>query len=296
LILVPALTWAQNLQEVLKQGEDVFNKTCASGYCHGARGAGGGAPRLAARGFDQASIMKAVRNGIPGTAMQPFLGALPSADYVAVVEYVGSLNGIVIPLPEGSGQGGPPQPQLSPEATRGRELFSDAVRGFARCSTCHEINGIGISVAPPISQVPSGVQALRALTTPRVSTATASGESMPALMVSNTSRGVILYDLTSAPPVLRTLEPQSVTIADGSAWRHTSALGAYTDAEADVPAHRDQAVGPGMSLAPQTRSTLRHSGPRQHDLRVSWQGCRLSSRAGSSLLGARGKRRCIGST
>jgi len=41
-------------QDLVKQGEAVFNKSCATGYCHGAKGTNGGAPRLAARGFDQA--------------------------------------------------------------------------------------------------------------------------------------------------------------------------------------------------------------------------------------------------
>ena len=35
-------------QDIVKQGEEVFNKSCATGYCHGARGTAGGAPRLAA--------------------------------------------------------------------------------------------------------------------------------------------------------------------------------------------------------------------------------------------------------
>ena len=38
-IFIPALAGGQNLTDVLKQGEDVFNKTCATGYCHGAQGA-----------------------------------------------------------------------------------------------------------------------------------------------------------------------------------------------------------------------------------------------------------------
>ncbi len=62
---------AQNVATVVKQGEAVFSKTCATGYCHGIRGGPSGAPRLAARGFDQAYISKVVRNGYRTPAWRP---------------------------------------------------------------------------------------------------------------------------------------------------------------------------------------------------------------------------------
>ena len=165
MLAVGVVASAQNLPDVLKQGEKVFSGTCATGYCHGVRGTAAGAPRLVGRGFDQAFINDTVTQGV------------------------------------------------------------------ARCSTCHQINGIGISVATPMTQIPVSVPALRALATPRVSTANAGGETMPALVLSKTSRNVILYDLTTPPPVQRTLEPASVNFAEGSPWRHASVIGSYNDAE-----------------------------------------------------------------
>ena len=65
----PALKWAvatfvmvvscsaQNAAIVVKQGEAVFSKTCATGYCHGIRGGPSGAPRLAGRGFSLGEIV-----------------------------------------------------------------------------------------------------------------------------------------------------------------------------------------------------------------------------------------------
>src|SRR5437764_13215530 len=48
---------AQPPQELARQGEQIFNKTCATGYCHTLKGgSGGGAPRLSARGFDEQYI------------------------------------------------------------------------------------------------------------------------------------------------------------------------------------------------------------------------------------------------
>jgi hypothetical protein len=54
---------------------------------------------------------------------------------------------------------------------------------------------------------------------------------MPALMVARRSQSVIFYDLTTPPPVLRTVAPTEATTTDGSSWRHSSVLGNYTDAE-----------------------------------------------------------------
>jgi mono/diheme cytochrome c family protein len=231
-LLLLAITTLTPAQDLVKQGEAVFSKSCATGYCHGARGTNGGAPRLAARGFDQEFIGGAVARGVPGTAMPAFATTLSRADLTAVVAYVASLNGVTNPTI--AGIGGPPVPaaaKLTGDAARGRTLFSDAVRGFGRCSTCHEIGGLGIPVATPIAKIPADVAALKVLATPQVSTATLGAESMPALVVSKKANAVILYDLTTPPPVLRTESPASVQIRDGSTWRHASVIGAYNDAE-----------------------------------------------------------------
>jgi mono/diheme cytochrome c family protein len=228
LSIIPALGWSQSA------GEKVFAESCATGYCHGARGTPAGAPRLAGRGFDQTYITSTILRGLPGTAMPAFGTTLSRSDLVAVIAYVASLNGIANPsinLGPGPGAAAPAEPALSAEAERGRALFFDAVRGFGRCSTCHEVNGIGISVTTPIAKIPADVAALRALSTPDVRTATVDGEFMPALMVSQAKTRALFYDLTSAPPVLRTVEPGALKVAEGSAWRHSAVIGAYNDAE-----------------------------------------------------------------
>jgi mono/diheme cytochrome c family protein len=164
--------------------------------------------------------------------MPSFANTLEPADLTAVVAYVATLNGIANPRIAAEGPPtAPAVPAFSGEAARGKALFSDAVRGFARCSTCHEVNGIGIAVAAPIAKVPADAAALRALATPAVSTATLNGERMPALVLSKGSKTVIFYDLTTPPPVLHTAEPATVTIAEGSGWSHSSVIGAYDDGE-----------------------------------------------------------------
>jgi len=227
LFALPALMPAQDL---IKQGETIFSKSCATGYCHGARGTNGGAPRLAARGFDQAFIANTVAGGIPNTAMPAFGTTLSRADLNAVVAYVASLNGVTN-LITNSGPPGAVAAKLTGDSARGRDLFSDSVRSFGRCSTCHEVGGIGIPIATPIAKIPADVAALKALITPQVATVMIGSESMPALVVSKKANAVMFYDLTSAPPVLRTESPASVQTRDGSAWRHASVIGSYNDAE-----------------------------------------------------------------
>ncbi len=92
---------------------------------------------------------------------------------------------------------------------------------------------MGTPVASPILKIPANAAELKNLATPQIRTATVAGESFPALVLSQGSRQVKLYDLTSPPPVLRTLAPGSVSLKDGSAWRHASALAGYSDAELD---------------------------------------------------------------
>lgn len=231
-IMVAVSCTAQNLSDVIKQGEQVFSKSCATGYCHGVRGGPSGAPRLAGRGFDQAYISNIVGRGVPDTSMPSFATRLSRPDLVAVVAYVATLNGISNPNIAGRGAAtAPAQPALTGEAARGARLFRDAVRGFGRCSTCHEVGDFGIPVSAPIVKVPASVSQLKALPAPNVKTGTMDGESMPVLVLSEGKQSTVFYDLTSLPPVQRSAEPGSVKFAESSGWRHASIMAAYNDTE-----------------------------------------------------------------
>jgi mono/diheme cytochrome c family protein len=228
--LCAARVQAQDVADALRQGEQVFAKSCATGYCHGVRGNAGGAPRLAGRGFDQTHISDVVSRGVPGTAMAAFANSLERSDFVAVVAYVTSLNGNNAPNIAGFVTKAA-APALSGEAARGAALFRDAVRAFGRCSTCHDVGGFGTPVAAPIATVPASVAALKALATPNVKTAAMEGESMPALVLNEGKQGTVFYDLTSVAPVQRNALPGAARITTGSTWRHSSAIGAYNDSE-----------------------------------------------------------------
>lgn len=230
LLLVSVAAWCQSPQDILKHGEQVFAKSCATGYCHGAKGTASGAPRLAGRGFNQAYINNVVTRGISGTGMPSFATTLSRPDLTAVAAYVATLNDVTSPE-TGSENAADAAPALTGEAARGAQLFREATRGFGRCSTCHEVDGLGISVAAPIEHVPASVAALKALATPNVKTGVMDGESMPVLVLKDGKQNTLFYDLTSAPPVQRDVLPGAVKFTDGSSWRHSSAIASYSDAE-----------------------------------------------------------------
>jgi mono/diheme cytochrome c family protein len=220
-VLMPALLG----QDIVTRGAEVFAKTCATPYCHGPKGTGGAAPKLAARGFDEIYIASITRAGVAGTSMQGYGSTLARADFNAVIAYVASLNGV-----EPRGPQSPEPPRLSPEAARGRDFFFDSVRGVDRCSTCHQVQGLGIAVAP-IANIPATAAALRNAATPDVRTARVGADSFPMLIVSNGGRRTVLYDLTTSPPVMRTIDTAAVGIENYSAWRHAAVVKPYDDRE-----------------------------------------------------------------
>jgi mono/diheme cytochrome c family protein len=220
MVVACGITQAQAIR-----GEQVFVQSCSTGYCHGSRGVGAGAPRLAARGFDQNFIRNTITNGVTGTSMPSFAKSLSRTDLAAVVNYVSALNGATAT----SAAAAPVK--LTPQGARGKALFSDAVKIFGRCATCHEAGGLGIPVAPPIHDVPLNLAGLKALKTPRVVTATVAGESMPALVVAKKTGTVTFYDLTMPPPVLRTVVPAEFSSREESTWKHADVISAYSDAD-----------------------------------------------------------------
>ena len=239
---------AANLEDpMLERGEEVYQLTCATSYCHGPAGGAAGAPRLAAREFDALYIASVTANGVPDTPMVGFANALSAEDMTAVLTYVAFLNGIINPqfsvddplASLGIAVANPRRIPLAGAAQEGRELFFDAYdKGLKRCSTCHEVEGIGIPVASPIATVPASVSALRNIETPNISTVTLSiseDDSMPALLLSRGIAGVKFYDMSVVPPVLRTIPPgsdaQVFNIQGNADWQHRDYISAYTDAE-----------------------------------------------------------------
>ena len=229
-IMFSAACFGQNA--AVTKGLDIYNKTCGTGYCHGVGGTAGGAPRVAARGFDDAYVMQVVRLGIPHTGM-PAFGTMERADLLAVVAYVDSLNGVTPPANPNLGAG-PVRPKLSAEAQKGREYFADQVRGMTRCSVCHQADGLGFPVTLPLKMIPANLADLAQIKTPALETATAEGDTFPALALDKNGSQPKVYDLTTPPPVLRTFAKGSITFKAGSAWKHADMLKPYSEQELEL--------------------------------------------------------------
>lgn len=229
--------------DLVSRGEVVFAQSCATGYCHGSAGTAGRGPRLRGTGLSRERILEATRDGIPRSAMPGWEGKLEATDLSAVVEYVWSLAMDTREpppdesMPPGTGPaafvgfGGPE------EAGRGRDLFFDATRE-ARCGTCHEAGGRGIPIGPdllvpadaPSTALVDKTRSRRSLHVLRARLA--DGQSFAALQVAQGDEQVRLYDLTTIPPVLRTLMAGEIeSLARDESWEHRTVAAEYTDGE-----------------------------------------------------------------
>ncbi len=217
-------------------GAKVFARNCAVGYCHGSGGAAGRAPRIQGRSFTADYLSKVTREGIAGTAMPAWQGRLTEDEIRAVVAYMLSISASPAGSAPAAAVPAAPAPLSMPaRAQAGKELFFDAVRGI-RCGTCHTVENRGVPIGPNLAAgPPASASAIRAVRGRHVRLARlAGGEEFPALEVETKSGWVKLYDLTVAPPVLRTVPAAEVRFRDGAAWDHGAAIASYTDGELEA--------------------------------------------------------------
>jgi len=229
--------------EILERGEKIFAQSCATGYCHGVAGAAGRGPRLRGRSLDRNRVSEVVRNGIPRSAMPGWKDRLDEQDLSATITYVMSLVNsdksvsAELPIPPP----GDPTNYLNftgpTEIKKGRDLFFDATR-TPQCSTCHSSGGRGISIGPELVGSLAVDQELflsvvRASRSQHVLTATLEDQSVfPALRFEQNENWIKLYDLTSAPPVLRTFETGNiVSLLNTLSWSHELVTQDYKDEE-----------------------------------------------------------------
>jgi hypothetical protein len=121
--------------------------------------------------------------------------------------------------------------RLLPEGPRrGRDLFFDALRE-ARCSTCHALEGKGTAVGPNLAASPPDVRLMRAGRSGSVRQARIGDDAFPALLVDQRGDWTRVYDLTTVPPVLRTVHEKTLTWSGGASWKHSAAVASYSEAE-----------------------------------------------------------------
>jgi mono/diheme cytochrome c family protein len=250
-VIAIALLLAQSAAEpsMVARGQTVFAQNCSVGYCHGAGGAAGRGPRLRGRNLPKDYLDRVTREGIPSSAMPAWKGRLSEVDIRAVVEYVSMLSAStdapppMQPMPSGEGPATAQRFNGPPEAGRGFALFFDPARDH--CGVCHSTSGRGIAIAPDpaeaVSKSPTDAIAVIRSTSARkvVRVKTKDGESFVALRASESKDTVKVYDLTSAPPVLRTLERSEIeSIAADPSWRHNDFVQPYSAAElSDIVAY-----------------------------------------------------------
>jgi mono/diheme cytochrome c family protein len=211
------------------RGAVVFRQSCAVGYCHGSGGAAGRAPRILGRAFDHAHVLKVTRDGIPNTGMPAWKDRLSADDLNAVVAYTVRISGGT--LQAGLGAAATETAPMPQEAARGKALFFDAIRAI-RCGTCHSLEGIGTAVGPNLAASAYDVNAIRAGKPASIRQArTPDGDSFPALLVEQTDSWTKVYDLTVAPPVLRTFAPKQLSWSGGAKWDHAKAVAHYSGQE-----------------------------------------------------------------
>lgn len=229
------LAQAAAAPSLVARGEQIFAQNCSVGYCHGVAGAAGRGPRLRGRTFQRDYLLSVTRDGIPSSAMPAWKGRLKEDDIRAVVEYVASLaNATELappanPMPPGVGPASLPAFSGPPQAARGRALFSDPTR--ENCGICHAVGGRGIAIGPDLTAISAG--SLIGIQPAHVLAATLlTGEKFAALLVSQNESEVRIYDLSTIPPVLRTLaQPQVVSLTPTTAWRHEDVTKDYSRAE-----------------------------------------------------------------
>ena len=240
-MILLALVLAQSVAVpgAVARGEQIFAQSCSVGYCHGVAGAAGRGPRLRGRSFAKDYLYNVTRDGVPSSAMPAWKDRLKDDDIRSVVEYVASLATSTDPappanpMPPGIGPAAMPSFKGPAAAAHGHELFSDPAR--TNCGVCHAVGGRGIAIGPDLTAVKSSemLSEIGATHSRHVVTAKLkNGEEFPALLVEQNAQEIRLYDLTLAPPVMRTLLRADVGSLDpNSPWRHSDFVKDYSRPE-----------------------------------------------------------------
>jgi mono/diheme cytochrome c family protein len=208
-------------------GAKIFRQSCAVGYCHGSGGGPGRAPSLIGRRLDGDYVMKVTRDGLPRTGMPAWDGRLNPDELSAVASYVVRISQGPGYVPVRTGAAALAIPE---DAGRGRGLFFDSLR-IARCSTCHLVEGKGTAVGPNLAAGSPSAQLIRDGRPGSVRQVRAGDDTFPALLVDQRGDWTRVYDLTVAPPVLRTVHEKTLHWSSGSSWKHAVAVSSYSEAD-----------------------------------------------------------------
>jgi putative heme-binding domain-containing protein len=224
--------------QFIADGARLFAPNCGSGYCHGAGGIGGGAPKLRDKELDPQYIFRTVSNGISGTAMLSFKSDFSEEQIWKVVAFILS-DAKVSDLTQ------PSQPKTSTtsasaatlsttgsaatpagDAQAGKGLFFNSSQPKS-CHACHAFDGEGGSIGPDLSS--TGTRSARELFSAILVArhakdsryvvlilALKNGDKIVGIKKDEDTESVRLYDITELPAVLRTVQKGDITKSENA--------------------------------------------------------------------------------
>jgi putative heme-binding domain-containing protein len=225
----------------IAEGARLFAPNCSSGYCHGASGVGGGAPRLRGKGLDADYLFKTILNGIPGTAMPAFKTELSEERIWTLVAFIMSevKENKAGPAFAPSTKSGSPAADDSTNAAKlaaaasligdaqaGKALFFDSSRQKS-CRACHAVGGQGASIGPDLSKVgaKSAREIFLSIVLPRevkdsrfgtLTLTLKNGEKVLGIKKEEDEEVIRVYDIAELPAVLRTIQKSDLAKTEPS--------------------------------------------------------------------------------
>ncbi|MDB5396037.1 MAG: putative heme-binding protein [Rhodospirillales bacterium] len=200
----------------LEAAGNLFSITCSSSFCHGEGGIGARGPSLRNRNFPPNYVRNTIMNGRSGTPMPSFKDALTPNEIAMIAGYVMSLSPENHTADTGSAEAvaAPAAIPLSDQALRGSDLFFDQTRS-SNCAACHSYGSKGGLVGPDLSTVagkPASAiyqsiikPAVSSDAYPAITVTTRDGRKFAGIKRDQNDQQVTFFDVSSAPPVLRSL-------------------------------------------------------------------------------------------
>jgi putative heme-binding domain-containing protein len=226
-------------------GKLLYVTTCAS--CHGSEGKGAIAPPLVDRNLPLEMMASTMINGRAGTSMPPFKDVLDEksrADLLAYAQWLtssGRLPTAVVTAESLGPAGAVAAPSDKPIAigaaqgipARGAALFFDPTR-LDSCRNCHSYGEKGGPVGPDLGTLKlTPLQIYQNITTPRVQASGFAGTTIElrdgaritGIQSEETADSVLVFDVSSVPPVRRTVLKSDIAqasqVKDSGIYDHT---------------------------------------------------------------------------
>ncbi len=226
-------------------GKALFATSCAN--CHGAGGKGAIGPPLIDRNLSVDSLRTTVLNGRVGTPMPPFKDELDTKSLAAVIAYAEWLSSgghlpvepISIPVDSGSSSSHPSSQPVAVGTEQGIPahgalLFFDPTRMDA-CRVCHSYGDKGGPVGPDLAKSPKTPEEIyqsisrariAAADYPAVTIRESGGATLVGIQSAETADVFVVFDLSSLPPVKRTVQKSQVAeaspVVNAGIYDHTA--------------------------------------------------------------------------